>query len=301
MARILSVVVIAFLIFVAACSSAEPSGVASTREPEREAVAPTPRPTPRSYTLEGQPFGQSKPTPTPIPIYHPAPFLVAIEAGHGGPDWWGGSTYDADGNRWIEKDLNLDMASRLDAILREAGFNTLLIRDGDYTLLPFDGANYRPSFIAETQARVDMANAAEADVLISLHFNGSGDRSLGGTQTYYNPDRPFGNESYNLALFVHNAVLWALGEIDDFPVRDRGIRNDAEVGGDPENAHSYVLGTNDGFRASQMPGIIAEPLFLSNADDLAVITNEDDRERLARAIAEGIEAYFAWLGPAAAG
>jgi N-acetylmuramoyl-L-alanine amidase len=134
-----------------------------------------------------------------------------------------------------------------------------------------------------------------------LHFNGSGFTSIGGTETYYNPDRPFGNESYNLALFVHEAVLDALAEIEDFTVHDRGIRNDAEVGGDPENAHSYLLGTNDVFRPAQMPGIIAEPLFLSNADDLTVISDEDTRQRIAEAVADGIEAYFAWLWPTATG
>jgi N-acetylmuramoyl-L-alanine amidase len=301
MARILPVAIAFLLSLLAACSSTEPAGVASTKEPAAEAATSTPRPTGRSYAIPGVAFGESRPTPTPIPIYHPPPYSVAIEAGHGGPSWWGGSSYDAEGNRWIEKDLNLDMALRLDVLLREAGFNTLLIRDGDYTLLPFDSANYRPSFIAETQARVDVANAAEADIIVSLHFNGSGFTSIGGTETYYNPDRPFGNESYNLALFVHEAVLDALAEIEDFTVHDRGIRNDAEVGGDPENAHSYLLGTNDVFRPAQMPGIIAEPLFLSNAADLAAITDEDARQQIAEAVADGIEAYFAWLWPTATG
>lgn len=297
MSRGLAVFVLAIsAVLTAACSSSQPAGVASTLEEATATATPSPQPT--SYSIPGLALGAG-PTasPTPIPIYHPPPFTVAIEAGHGGPYWWGSSARDSSGNLWIEKDLNLDMSHRLDALLREAGFNTVLLRDGDYTLVPFDAANYRPSFIAETQARVNIANDAEADIIVSLHFNGSSVPAIGGTETYYNPDRLFGNESYNLALFVHDALLRALAEVEDYQVVDRGVRNDAEVGGDPENAHSFLLGTNRNFRPSQMPGIIVEPLFMSHAEDLAVITNEDHRQRLAEAIADGIAAYFAWLWP----
>ena len=233
-------------------------------------------------------------SPTPFPIYHGGPYTVAIEAGHGGPDWFGGAGLDADGGRLLEKDLALDTALRLDELLREAGFETVLVRDGDFTLTVFDGADYRPSMIAETQARVDLANASGADILVSIHFNGAVYSSLRGTETYYNPDRSFGAESFALASFVQGELLSALAGLDH-DVNDRGVRNDAEVGGDPTNAHSYLLGTNDGFRPSLMPGIISEALFLSNPDDAARIAEEETRQRLAEAYRDGIAAYFAWL------
>jgi N-acetylmuramoyl-L-alanine amidase len=182
----------------------------------------------------------------------------------------------------------------LDELLREAGFETVLVRDGDFTLTPFDGAEYRPNMIAETQARVDLVNASRADVLVSIHFNGSAYSSLRGTEAYYNPDRPFGAESYALASFVQAEVLSKLAGLEH-DVNDRGVRNDAEVGGDPDNAHSYLLGTNDDFRPSLMPGVISEALFLSNADDAARIAEEETRQRLAEAYRDGIMAYFAWL------
>jgi N-acetylmuramoyl-L-alanine amidase len=231
---------------------------------------------------------------TPIPIYHPPPYTVAIEAGHGGPYWWGGSARGPDGQQLIEKDLVLDVALRLDPILRERGYNTFLVRDGDYTLTPFWASNYRGSLTTETQARVDAVNAALADIILSIHFNGSSDAGLAGTETYYNPDRPFGAENRALATFVHEEVLRAVQDVDH-QVRDRGVRNDAEVGGDPENAHSFLLGTNSHFRPSLMPGVISEALFLSNAADAAVIAREDFRQRLAEAYADAIDAYFGWL------
>jgi len=280
------------LLALAACSTGEPSTIASTHEPPSPTSTPTPSASPvRFMAVLVVPPSAS---PTPVPIYHGGPYTVAIEAGHGGPNWFGAVGYDANGNRLAEKELALDTALRLDELLRKAGFETVLIRDGDFTLTPFDGADYRPSMIAETQARVDLANERGVDIIVSIHLNGSVLSSLRGTETYYNPDRPFGAESYALASFVQVEVLSALTGLGH-DVNDRGVRNDAEVGGDPNNAHSYLLGTNDGFVPSLMPGIISEALFLSNPEDATRIAEEETRQRLAEAYRDGISAYFAWL------
>ena len=290
------------LLVLAACSSGEPSTIASTREPASPTIALAPS---ASLPVVEPALGESPaptvaPTPTvsatPIPIYHGAPYTVAIEAGHGGPNWFGGAGLDAEGRRLLEKDLALDTALRLDELLRQVGFETVLIRDGDFTLTRFDGADYRPNMIAETQARVELANERRADIFVSIHFNGSAYSALRGTETYYNPDRPFGAESYALAWFVQAEVLSSLAGLGH-EVNDRGVRNDAEVGGDPSNAHSYLLGTNDSFRPSLMPGVISEALFLSNPEDAARAAEEETRQGLAEAFRDGIEAYFAWLLP----
>jgi len=282
------------LIALTACATGDSGTIASTREPASATITPMPTRSASPVRFMAVAVIPPSVSPTPVPIYHGAPFTVAIEAGHGGPDWVGAGGYDTDGNRLAEKDLALDTALRLDELLREVGFETLLIRDGDFTLTAFDGADYRPSMIAETQARVDLANAQRADILVSIHFNGSTATALRGTETYYNPDRSFGAESHALASFVQAEMLSALSDLGH-GVNDRGVRNDAEVGGDPRNAHSYLLGTNDGFSPSLMPGIISEALFLSNAVDAARAAEEETRQALAAALRDGIVAYFAWL------
>ncbi|HEY5639752.1 MAG TPA: hypothetical protein VIW01_06840, partial [Dehalococcoidia bacterium] len=116
------------LLVLTACSSGEPSTIASTREPASPTITPLPsRSQAPAYTTVPRAFARDA-SPTPLPIYHGPPYTVAIEAGHGGPNWFGGTGYDADGNRLLEKDLALDTALRLDGLLREAGFETLLIR-----------------------------------------------------------------------------------------------------------------------------------------------------------------------------
>jgi N-acetylmuramoyl-L-alanine amidase len=236
-------------------------------------------------------------SPTPVPILHDAPYVVAIEPGHGGPYYLGASAWDRDGNFWTEKDVVLDIALRLNELLlrdESQRYIPLLLRDDDYTLTDFDGANYRPSFIAEAQARVDMANSAEADVYLAIHLNGWLDAGLNGTETYYNPDRSFGYQSYGLAFFVQDALVRYIRHAG-YDVRDRGLKNDGDVNGDPANQHSYALGTNVNFNPSLMPGVISESLFLSSPSDLAFIRTESGLDVIAAAYKEALDRYFEWL------
>lgn len=220
--------------------------------------------------------------------------MIAIDAGHGGPDYWGASARDADNNLWIEKDVALAVAKRVQELLVEAGYNTLLVRINDSTLTDWDAANYRWSMIREMQARVDWANLAAADVLLAIHFNGWVDASQRGAEVYCNPDRSFGNENCQLARFVQQALVQRIRGAG-YDVFDRGIKNDGEVNGDPRNPHSFALGTNADFSPSLMPGVIAEVLFLSNPDDLAFLHRDDAVDVIASGFVDGLNAYFAWL------
>jgi N-acetylmuramoyl-L-alanine amidase len=222
---------------------------------------------------------------------------VVIDAGHGGLYYWGGSARDSNGNQVIEKDLALEVALRLNDLLladEKARYFPLLTRDGDYTLTYFDAGNLRPSVIAEQQARVDLANAARADALVSIHFNGWSDASQHGTETYCNPDRSFGNESCQLAIFIQDALVARIREAG-YDIHNRGARNDAEVGGDPEYAHSHLLGTNPNFRPSLMPGVISEILFLSSPSDREFLERPDALDIIARAYKQALDNYFGWL------
>jgi N-acetylmuramoyl-L-alanine amidase len=291
------------LLAVAACTDSEGASDASTPSPTASATA-SPSPT-ASRTSTPAPTPTPSPTPpptsspTPILIHHPPPYTVVIDAGHGGLYYWGASARDSDGNQHIEKDFALEVALRLrDLLLADEGarYVPVLTRDGDYTLTYFDAGNYRPSVIAEQQARVDLANAAGADVILSVHFNGWHDASQTGTETYCNPDRVFGNESCQLAYFVQDALVAAIRE-SGYDIYNRGAKNDAEVGGDPEYAHSHLLGTNPDFRPSFMPGIISEVLFLSSPPDLEFLKRPDAFDIIARAYKQALDDYFAWLVP----
>jgi len=222
-----------------------------------------------------------------VNILHPPPYTVVIDPGHGGPNYIGSANQGL-----LEKDVNLDVALRLGPMLSAAGYNVILTRNGDYTLTEFyaDTATERRD---EIQARVDLANQLQADILVSVHFNG-GPKYLNGLEVYYNPDRSFGFYNYTLADATRQALLGGIRDAG-YDVPDRGIKNDALVGGDPRNPHSWLLGTNDGFRPSMMPGIIAEAMFLSSDFEAQQLWRPEMRQAIADGYKRGIDGYFAWL------
>jgi N-acetylmuramoyl-L-alanine amidase len=127
----------------------------------------------------------------------PAVDTVVIDPGHGGHDRGGGP-----GQRIPEKPYTLDVALRLRARLREAGFRTVMTRDGDY----FVGL----------RERCQIANSQEDAVFVSIHFNSAPREGASGIETYY-----YSGRSASLAAALHAAVVQNLGA-EDRHVRVRG-------------------------------------------------------------------------------
>jgi N-acetylmuramoyl-L-alanine amidase len=242
---------------------------------------PTPEPTPSI-------------SPQPIAINHPPPYTIAIDPGHGGPNYTGAVATDTDGNPWLEKDLNLDVAQRVQVLLTQTGYNVVMLRTSDWTLTNFDPNDYWSSVKREAQARVDVANASQADALVAIHFNSWIDASQAGTEAYCDPDRSFAANSCQLAALIEQALVNDI-RADGYDVNDRGLKNDSDVNGPTSDPHSWDLGANTGFRPSLMPGSIVETLFLSNPNDLAYIRKTEALDVIAGAYAKGIETYFSWL------
>src|SRR6266542_1953847 len=139
------------VLLLSACSGSAP-------EP---ASSPTPSPLPlRPLTVEMKVVE----TPAPPPVETPPP-EVFVDAGHGTLD--SGATNGAVG--LLEKDVNVDIATRLAPLLGASGFNVYLSRWGDYTLSPFPENTYE-NRRDEIQARVDVANSVHADILVSIHI-----------------------------------------------------------------------------------------------------------------------------------
>ncbi|MEL7655599.1 MAG: N-acetylmuramoyl-L-alanine amidase, partial [Bacillota bacterium] len=96
--------------------------------------------------------------------------LVIIDPGHGGRDT--GSQAIRDGVEILnEKDVNLDVALRLNEMLKAAGVSTYILRETDTTITLYE----RPT----------LANAANGDLYVSIHNNSSINASANGVETYY--------------------------------------------------------------------------------------------------------------------
>ena len=224
-------------------------------------------------------------------------------------------------NGVVEKDSNLDMAYRVGRLLRAQRVEVVMTRWADVRANAPGGApqplGYNGTRL-DLQARIDIANAAHADAFVSLHSNGLGDPSVRGYEVYYNGKRPFSDRSRQLAASISDGVGAELGAagldnaprgvIDDdclkifqgtcFPLFVLGpprITTRDEVyrrGGTPE---ALGFGPDDptiSSRATEMPGALAELLFISNPNDAAMLRDDNARETLARGVARGILAFI---------
>ncbi len=117
------------------------------------------------------------------------------------------------------------------------------------------------------KARVKTANEAGAAVFVSVHCNSAADGAAHGTEAFHLAGSESGEK---LAAAICRSVQAATG------LFNRGTKP-----GD-----FYVL------RHTSMPAALIELAFISNEDEERLLRDAAFRERAARAIAEGVEAYL---------
>lgn len=272
-----------------------PSSLTPTPAAARSRTA-APAPAPGAASA-GPSSGAAPAAPPASTAGAPGRGTVFVDPGHGGKEIGSSFTFD-DGVQLVEKHLNLRVAARLVALLGEAGIGTVASRTVDAQVngtrdLNNDG---KVNLTDDLQARVDAANAAKADLLISVHFNGIDDPSKRGTQTFYAEGRPFSARNVALAGLVQAALVRNI-RAAGYDTLDRGATTDTRVLG--QGNHYYLLGPESPTirRPSEMPGIIGEALFVTNPEDAAAIRQERVLEGIARGYVEAIKAYFERFPP----
>ena len=219
---------------------------------------------------------------------------VGLIAGHGGPDS-GAVHRDAGGKvDLVEKDLTLAAALRVRELLEARGFGVVLDRERD-TAVNARGADLNGDGTVddadEIQARLDLLNEAGVDLYVSIHFNGFDSPAVRGTATYYCPDRPFASQSRRLAGLAHEAMVARL-RAAGAQVEDKGVQDDAVLG--KPSGHLMTLGPNTSSiaRPGKAPGVVVEPLFLTNEYEAGLLKQKSTLEALAQALAQAVEAYL---------
>lgn len=183
--------------------------------------------------------------------------IICVDAGHGGPE---PGAIGPGGTK--EKDITLEVARRVAKLLEARGAKVIMTRTADVDL----GLYERP----------DIANAARADIFVSIHMNAHTSSSYGGTSTFVysgNGDPDQSNrlqESKRLARSVQAEMVKALG------LRDIGVLD----------ANFAVL------RTAAMPAILAEVAFISNPAEEKLMRTDDFKNKSAEAIVKGIGLYF---------
>ena len=153
----------------------------------------------------------------------------------------------------------------------------------------------------DIRTRVDCANASNADVLVSIHFNAFDDPSTGGSETYYDPDRSFASKNKALAQDVQSSLMTSFAHEGWTAIPDRGISPDNNGAGGSESAaataygHLYLLGPKkEGFNnhPSAMPGVLVEPLFLTDPPEADIASSAKGQTVIARGLADGIAKFL---------
>lgn len=157
---------------------------------------------------------------------------IVIDPGHGG------SNPGAVANGTRESDFNLAASLALQDKLRKAGAKVVMTRTADTTVAPEGNP-----LSAELQKRVDIAEANQADVFVSIHANSNPDKKIAGAMTFFSQ-----NGSEPLAKDMQAALVKATG------AKDRGANA----------ANFHVL------RNTSMPSVLVETGFLTNAEEAAL-------------------------------
>lgn len=155
-----------------------------------------------------------------------------------------------------EKDLNLAIASKTASLLEAEGVTVRMTRSIDQSV--------------DLYARSGLANTLGADLFVSIHCNASveHDDALGVYTCAYSQ----GTEGWQLAQILRETMLDATGAADF---------------GMEERPNLAVL------RTAQVPAALVECGFMSTPSELALLTQPEYQDKLARGIADGILACLA--------
>jgi N-acetylmuramoyl-L-alanine amidase len=189
------------------------------------------------------------------------PFTVVIDAGHGGID------AGAISGSISEKTLNLALALEIKKLSPEYHVNVLLTRQDDQL------AGGKQTIRESLEYRAAMANENKADLFVSIHVNSTGGGAPShGVSVFVSADNPHYKQSLALGSSLMGALKETYGSDGDMKELQRGV---------------YVLSQ------TAMPAVLLECGFIDNPADLALISDAQNQEKIARDILIGIQRYEA--------
>ena len=178
-----------------------------------------------------------------MPMQLPAFETVVIDPGHGGND---------EGTAWYhvtEKVLTIEVARRLEALLKARGIATVMTR--------------RYDTYVSLEERAAIGNNNPNSVFVSIHFNASPSHDVSGFQSFYFFASP-------ASRVVAESIQQSM--ITELPSRSRGV-----------TANDYaVLWRNSGL------AVLIECAFISNKEEGARVSTPEGQQAIAEAIADGL-------------
>lgn len=212
---------------------------------------------------------------------------IVIDPGHGGHD------PGAIGPGISEAEVVLDVALRLEALLRDAGFGVVLTRRTD-EFIPLEE---RPA----------IATREQADLFLSIHANASRNQNARGIESYF----------LNFATDLDAAAVAARENaatgrtMNNLPEIVRAITLNSKL--DESRSFAGLIqramaarlsGANKGLRnngvkqapfvvliGASMPSVLAEISFITNAQEARLLKSGAYRQRIAQALFDAVRGY----------
>jgi N-acetylmuramoyl-L-alanine amidase len=214
--------------------------------------------------------------------------VIVIDPGHGGHD------PGALGAQGYEKDVNLAAALALKERLERTSRYMVVLTRQDDTYVPLD-------------SRVRVAQHSGADLFISLHSDSGPDASLRGASVYTLSDKASNRATRFVSRddWFMKASLTGDRSVQDilFDLTQRATKNRSAAFAN--TLVSHIDGKAPLLRRSQrdagfmvllapdVPAVLLEMGFVSNADDEQFLRDPGQRRRLMNAVGDSIDDYFA--------
>jgi len=188
---------------------------------------------------------------------------VILDPGHGG---WDPGKVAVDDT--LEKDINLAIAKKVETKLKKNGITVVMTREDDNGLYSENASNKKAE---DMKKRVEMINDSQPVLVVSIHQNSYSDASVKGAQVFYYSSS---KESKKIA----ESMQELLREVDE------GNTRQAKA-----DSTYYML------KKTEVPTIIVECGFLSNAEDVAKLKDKTYQDDMAETICKGIIESLALL------
>lgn len=187
---------------------------------------------------------------------------IVIDAGHGGID--GGATSCSG---VLEKDINLDIALKLNDVMHLLGYHTVLTRTTQDSIAT-EGNTIAAQKVSDMKNRLSMVNKIRNPIFISIHQNYFGNGKYHGAQVFYGN----GDESKALAGVIQSSFLQTINKGSN-----RTIKPGSGI---------YLLEKID------CPAVLIECGFLSNQQEEAHLRDPVYQNRICAVIVTALGTYI---------
>lgn len=193
-------------------------------------------------------------------------FSVFLDPGHGGTD--PGATAGA----YLESDLNLAVAKKVQSLLLDRGYTIYMSRNSDTSV--------------ELLERSKMANNLNADIFVSIHTNSTGttSTSVNGIESYFYEIDPTYPSKINAGMATNPDRIAKSLELASL-IQEKMIAYTGAANRGTDGADFSVV------RESAMPATLLEIGFINNSSERQKLFTDSYQNILAKSIADGIDAY----------